>query len=123
MREDPSAPERTMMDDNRMLHIIYGLYALTFIFTITAIAGVVVAYMQRGKALTSLQETHIVWQIRTFWITLLAWGVAFLMPFVLGWIGAFALVFVPISFFIYRIAKGWYLLTKKRHIDAPEAIF
>lgn len=122
MHEDPSDRQDAAMDDNRMLHLVYGLYALTFVFTVTAIAGVVVAYMQRNKPMSELQQTHIVWQIRTFWISFLAWAVAFIMIFVFGWLGAFVLMLVPGIFFIYRVAKGWYLLYDKRPIDAPEAI-
>ncbi len=109
--------------DNRMLHIIYGLYAAAFFLTFTAIFGVILAYLQRGNALSDMQRSHIDWQIMTFWWGLLLVAIAFATPFILGWVAAIGLIFLPVIFFIYRISKGWQRLWHEQPIDNPKAFF
>lgn len=52
------------------VQIVYILYLASFIVGITALVGVVIAYMNRSKAEPWL-DTHYTWAIRTFWLALL----------------------------------------------------
>ena len=52
--------------DNTMLHAVYALYAAQFVTGVTALIGVVIAYVKRGEAAGTWQATHYDWQIRTF---------------------------------------------------------
>lgn len=53
------------------LQIIYVLYLVSFIFGgLTALIGLVIAYINRGKSEAWL-ESHYTWLIRTFWIGVL----------------------------------------------------
>lgn len=49
--------------------IVYGLYAVGYAVAITTLAGVVYAYMARGQ--DAVLDSHLTFQIRTFWISLL----------------------------------------------------
>lgn len=100
-------------------HIVYGCYVASFIVGITAIIGVVLAYVARNNA-RELNDKILIdqftWQIKTFWIGL-AFGVLFVisfltvvLPFIIGAVG--------LVWFIYRIVKGWsYLSSGKRLYD------
>ena len=80
MTESPSARDHidltpgaaTDTDARTMVLIIYGLF-LAGILTggLTSIVGVVLAYMGRSSA-PAWAATHYEFQIRTFWLTLLA---------------------------------------------------
>ena len=59
-------------DARTMILVVYGLYLAGFITGgVTAVVGVVLAYMARGSA-PAWADTHYSFQIRTFWLTLAA---------------------------------------------------
>ena len=86
-------------------HVTYALYALSlFGFGITAVIAVVLNYIKRDDARGTWLESHIRWQIGTFW-----WG---LLWIIVGWLTFLILIgwlvwAVACVWFIYRIAKGW----------------
>ena len=84
--------------------VVYALQALSFLWGITAIVGVVINYIKREDARGTVYESHFDWQIRTFW-----WGLAWL---VVGLVLAllvvgFVVLFVAWIWMIYRVVKGW----------------
>ena len=67
--------------------LVYILYFCGFATAITAVAGLIVAYVQRD-AVAAEARTHLIFQIRTFWIGLLIVVVSSLLTIVLiGWLG------------------------------------
>ena len=52
------------------VQLIYILYLVGFVVGLTALIGIVIAYVNRGKA-GGWVETHYTWAIRTFWIAVL----------------------------------------------------
>jgi len=91
----------------RLTHIIYGLYAASLVFGVTALVGTVMNYVKREDVAGTVLESHFRWQIRAFWFALL-WAVVGVATFlaVVGW---FVLI-ADLVWFIYRIAKGWLAL-------------
>ena len=91
--------------------VVYGLYALTWFFGISAIVAVVVNYIKLEDVAGTWLESHFRWQIRTFWFGLL-WSVVGMLTFVLliGW----AILFANLVWLIYRIVKGWLNLNENR---------
>jgi uncharacterized membrane protein len=63
------------------VQLIYVLYLFGFIVGITPLIGVVIAYLNRGKA-GGWVESHYDWLIRTFWIGLLFSLVSLVLTFV-----------------------------------------
>jgi len=88
----------------RLTLVIYGLYVFSWLFGVTALIGVIVAHVKRDDARGTVYESHLTWQIRTFWWGLL-WTVLGFLTLVLV-IGGFILAGVGI-WLIYRVVKGW----------------
>jgi uncharacterized membrane protein len=89
--------------------VVYVLYLVTLISGITAIIGVIMAYMYRDEAPDWLR-THYEMQIRTFWIGLLYCVIAGILCAVL--IG-FVLFFVIAIWLIVRCVKGLRYLDRR----------
>lgn len=66
---------------------VYIIYLLGLLFPVTALIGVVIAYVKRGDKLTpSWLNQHYQFQIQTFWFGLIYLMVGFLFTaFVIGW--------------------------------------
>ena len=93
--------------------VIYALQALSFLFGITAVIGVVINYVKRDDAHGTLLQSHFDWQIRTFW-----WGLAWSVVGVvltLVFVGFFVL-FAAWVWMIYRVAKGWLKLNENKPV-------
>ena len=91
----------------RLAFLNYVLLALSFMFGITSIIAVVIAYLNRGDARGTPAGSHFTWQIRTFWYGLL-WGFFCSLTFYLG-IGLIGGGILTV-WFIYRVVRGWMAL-------------
>jgi len=88
---------------------VYALQALSFIWGLPAIVGLVINYVKRDDARGTLYESHFDWQIRSFW-----WGLVWAL---IGGVLAvllvgFVVMFVAWVWMIYRVVKGWLKLTE-----------
>jgi len=84
--------------------LVYALQAASFLLGITFLAAVIVNYVKREEIAGTWLESHFIWQIRTFWWSVL-WGVLGLV-LTLVLIGFFILIADGI-WVLYRIIKGW----------------
>ena len=96
--------------------LIYILYFASFLIGISGLIGVVIAYMNRGKA-GDFVETHYTWLIRTFWIGILYALVAAILAFVV--IGVI-LMFAVAVWVIVRLVKGLQALGRNEPISDPQ---
>jgi uncharacterized membrane protein len=116
-------------------HITYALHAVglaigafgastvigAFIFGWPSIIAVIINYVKRGDARGTWLESHFDWQIKTFWVAVLASILIGLSGLVLA-IVLIGFAIWAVGFFalgvwaIYRIAKGWMLLRDRRAI-------
>jgi uncharacterized membrane protein len=95
--------------------LVYLLQALSLVFGVTAIAGVIINYLRLSDVRGTWLESHFVWQIRTFWFQLL-WGLIGLVTSVLL-IGI--LIWGAVYLWtIYRVVKGWVNLADDRPMYA-----
>ncbi|MDR5900298.1 hypothetical protein QC823_15105 [Halomonas vilamensis] len=95
-----------------MCKAVYLLYLVGLFTGITALIGLIIAYINRNDAPDWLQ-THYQFQIRTFWIGFLFLILGTLLSYIL--IGIFILLFW-IIWLIVRVIKGWkYLSQQKPH--------
>jgi uncharacterized membrane protein len=95
--------------------LVYLLQALSLVFGVTAIAGVIINYLRLGDVRGTWLESHFVWQIRTFWFQLL-WGLIGLVTsvFLIG-----ILIWGAVYLWtIYRLVKGWANLADDRPMYA-----
>ncbi|NVK43475.1 MAG: hypothetical protein HWE39_19700 [Oceanospirillaceae bacterium] len=92
--------------------IIYILYLVSLVVGITALIGVVMAYVYRSEAPAWLRE-HYRWQIRTFWIGILY---TFFASLLTGIGVGFLLLLATLVWFIVRCVKGLQRLARQ---EAP----
>jgi uncharacterized membrane protein len=92
--------------------IIYILYLVGLATGITALIGVIMAYINKDQAPDWLQ-THYQFQIRTFWIGLLYCVIGGILSFVL--IGFLVLLFWVI-WLILRVVKGFKFLEQRQPV-------
>ena len=93
--------------------LVYALQALSFLWGITAIVGVIINYVKREDARGTVYESHFDWQIRTFWWGLLWAVLGVLLAVVLV---GFVVMFVAWIWMIYRVIKGWLKLIEGKPV-------
>lgn len=98
--------------------LVYVLQALSFLGAVTAIAGVVINYLKRDEVRGTYLESHVNWQIKTFWYTLLGYFIGIILLVVL--IGGLVMLAVTV-WYIYRIIKGWLALNDGKEL--PDTFF
>ena len=108
----PADAERALRE---MVALVYALQAASFVVGVTLIAGVIIDYLKRDEAAGTWLESHVRWQIRTFWWTFF-WtvlGVATLVVLV-----GIAILLAAGIWFVYRVVKGWTELRAGRPVGA-----
>lgn len=111
--QTPVADEVIQKTKNVAL-VVYVLYALSFLYGITAIAGVVIAYIKRDDVRGTWLESHFAWQIHTFW-----WGLLWtVVGVVLALVAVGFLILLAVWIWtIYRVVKGWLRLNDGREVS------
>jgi uncharacterized membrane protein len=96
-------------------NLIYILYFVGFVVPFVSIAGVVMAYMGKGKG-DAVIETHYNNQINIFWKFFLYMFVSVILSFVL--IGLLTML-VAVIWYIIRNVKGIQALSAGTPIENP----
>jgi uncharacterized membrane protein len=96
--------------------IVYVLYLVGLVTGITALIGVIMAYVNKDEAPDWL-KTHYQFQIRTFWIGLLYCVLGGILSLVL--IGFLVLLFWAI-WLIIRVVKGFKFLEQRQPVPNYE---
>lgn len=121
-KEDAPAPRQTdrwLEPGKTNAQIVYLLYLAGFAVGLTWLLGLVIAYVNRGKA-EEWVNSHYVWAIRTFWIGLAASLVAgALMVIGVG----FLLMFAVMVWVIVRCIIGLQKLGRDEAIDDPQTLW
>ncbi len=97
------------------VNVVYYLYLVSILVGLTAIVGVIMAYMNRGPGADWL-DSHYTYQIRTFWIGLLYSVIGLALTFII--IGFLVLLFVLI-WWVVRCIKGLQLAGKGQPVPDP----
>jgi uncharacterized membrane protein len=109
------AVEAPAVNDKGYALAVYLLYLIGFLTGITALVGVIIAYVKKPTASGFLQS-HFQFQVRTFWIGLLYLGVGSFLLFL--YIGGPILLWWFVWTLI-RTIKGLILLNDGRPIPKP----
>lgn len=118
-----------------LVNVTYALHALglalgafgaasivgSFVFGWPSIIAVVINYLKRDEARGTWLESHITWQIRTFWFallwTLVVGTVSAVLAIILVGFVTWAVGLTVLGIWaIYRIARGWLALRDRRPI-------
>ena len=112
------------MNDNRqdlqslktITTVVYALQAALFFTGLSFVAATIVNYIKKPEVEGTWLESHFLWQIRTFWFSVLWWIIGFALVFV--FIGYLVLLANAV-WVVYRIIKGWMSLSegKEMYID------
>ena len=94
----------------------YVLYLVGFVIGFTPIVGLIFAYMSRGLA-SSAVDSHYTYQIRTFWIGLIATLISAVLTLVLV---GFLLLFGVAIWMIIRCVKGLMAASRNQPIEDPQ---
>lgn len=95
--------------------IISLLYLSSFILGITGIIGLVLAFVWKGEARGSWEESHFTYLINTFWIGLIGSIVGFLLMIVL--IGFLILIAVAVLVVVRCVMS---LINAQKHLPMPD---
>ncbi len=91
--------------------VIYALQAASFFLGITLIIAVIINYIKKESVRGTWLESHFIWQIRTFWFSLLWGAIGFLTVFIgIGYL----ILIANAVWLIYRIIKGWLRLNDEQ---------
>lgn len=107
--------EKDKSVDTMSAKIVYGLYLVGLVVGITALIGLILAYIKRGDDDTpEWLNSHYSFQIRTFWYGLgylVAGGLLSLI--VIGWL----VILFWLVWLIVRCIKGFTALDKQQSIE------
>lgn len=97
----------------KLTTVVYALQAAAFFFGITYIIAIIISYVKLDDVRGTWLESHFLWQIRTFWFSLL-WGAIGAITYILiiGWF----ILAADCIWVIYRIVKGWLRLNEGKEI-------
>ncbi len=123
--------------------VTYALYGAALLlgtldarlFAVLAVSALIIDYLKRETVSETLLETHLRWQIRTFWFTLLgvlagsvlgAIGIGGIIDALLGQhfgasvplvLTGWLLIAAASLWYVYRITKGWLLLREDEPVS------
>ena len=91
-----------------MVFAVYILYLVGILVSLTHFIAVILAYVCRGAAKDWL-KSHYAFQIRTFWIGLLAVAIAFLLPFLAAGAHELSLALSDITVIDFPLYFLWFV--------------
>ena len=97
------------------VNVVYYLYLASIVLGVTAIIGVIMAFMNRLGTGDWL-DSHYTYQIRTFWIGLLYFAIGVVLTMIV--IGA-AVIVATLVWWIVRCAKGMQRLSRGQAYENP----
>ncbi|QOW52323.1 MULTISPECIES: hypothetical protein [Acinetobacter] len=94
--------------------ITYILYIVGFFVGVTLIIAIIMNYLKRAEMRGTWLESHVNWQIKTFWVTLIAYLVGAVLTTIL--IG-FIVLLLAFIWHIYRLVKGLMALNNNQPVS------
>lgn len=94
--------------------IIYILFAIGVVTGLSALIGVIMAYVKRSDLENTVYADHIIFLIRTFWAAFAASCIGFITtPILIG------LLILPLVFvwYVYRCVMGFIKFNERKPID------
>lgn len=108
-------PQKAGSGEDQSVQVIYILYLVGVAAAITAIVGVIWAYVARDQA-SEMARSHLTYLIRTFWMGLLYSVIGLILAFVV--IGFFVLL-AAFIWYVVRCVKGLIAFGNREPIHNP----
>ncbi|RDB44301.1 hypothetical protein DU490_03350 [Halomonas sp. DQ26W] len=129
---DTSCPPQDVLNRRGkvLAAVVYVLYLGSIMAVVTAPIGVLIAHLRRRSA-ADWVESHLLFQIRTFWLGALGGAVVLAAWYLLGLIGAPSWVSWVLGYGFFTACLGWTIgrsgvginrLLNDRAIDAPRSL-
>jgi uncharacterized membrane protein len=97
--------------------VVWGLYLATFLtFFLTAVIGVIIAYVKRRDLVGTPFESHMTSAIRTFWIFVVGSVIGYVLTLVLV---GYALLVVLVLWALFRSLRGLIRALDGKPIENP----
>ncbi|MCO8099326.1 DUF4870 family protein [Acinetobacter indicus] len=107
--------QTTGLDQLKQYNLItYILYIVGFFVGVTPIIAIIMNYLKRAEMRGTWLESHVNWQIKTFWVTLIAYLVGAVLTTIL--IG-FIVLLLAFIWHIYRLVKGLMALNHNQPVS------
>ncbi|WP_168389866.1 DUF4870 family protein [Acinetobacter indicus] len=107
--------QTTGLDQLKQYNLItYILYIVGFFVGVTPIIAIIMNYLKRAEMRGTWLESHVNWQIKTFWVTLIAYLVGAVLTTIL--IG-FIVLLLAFIWHIYRLVKGLMALNSNQPVS------
>nr|WP_299242547.1 hypothetical protein [uncultured Halomonas sp.] len=110
--------------------LIYALYLGSIMAVVTAPLGVAIAHFKLGRG-AEWVDTHLLFQIRTFWLGIVAGGIGLLLWNLLGYLDAapgiawglgYLFFMMCLIWMVARCGVGIHRLMANRPIDNPRSL-
>jgi uncharacterized membrane protein len=100
--------------------VINILYAAACVIGVSAIVGVVLAYIRRDDAQSTIWEGHLIYAIRTFWIGFALMAIGGLLSII-----GIGLIILGLGFiwYVIRVVKGFVAWSDAKPIANPRGFF
>lgn len=107
--------QTTGLDQLKQYNLItYILYIVGFFVGVTPIIAIIMNYLKRAEMRGTWLESHVNWQIKTFWVMLIAYLVGAVLTTIL--IG-FIVLLLAFIWHIYRLVKGLMALNNNQPVS------
>lgn len=105
-------------DSEDLSGFVWAIYALQFLTPFSGglalLVSGAIAYMKHDESIGRMEQSHLLWQIKTFWVGLVVGVLGYLL--LLVGIGVIVLALISL-WIIYRAIKGGYSFSQNREID------
>lgn len=112
-------PSPKQESDKRIVIVIYALYLLSLFIGLTWIAAVIMHYIKRPEIQDPVLRSHLDWQIRTFWFTLLGFVIGGVLSFFLV---GFLVLFMVAVWYLYRMIRGLLALLDNKAMPTHQSL-
>ena len=106
------------LNDKDLSGFVWAVYALQLLTPFTGglafLVSGIIAYLKHDESIGRMEQSHFLWQIKTFWIGLGAGALGLIL--LLVWIGVIVLALTEL-WILYRVIKGAYYFSSRREID------
>src|SRR5690554_1745071 len=115
IKKEKSMNQTTGLDQLKQYNLItYIFYIVGFFVGVTPIIAIIMNYLKRAEMRGTWLESHVNWQIKTFWVTLIAYLVGAVLTTIL--IG-FIVLLLAFIWHIYRLVKGLMALNSNQPVS------
>jgi uncharacterized membrane protein len=117
--DSPDAAVPSPQHGKGVAMVVYILFLGSIIMLPTAPVGVLIAHLKRRKV-GAMADSHLLFQIRTFWLGLLALTVGVLLAWSLA---GYVLIAAWLAWAVGRCGVGIHLLLENRAIEDPRSLW